>query len=225
MTKTIILVCFTALLSLASLVCCEVPSAPRKLSICSRHANQHTACLRLRGGAGIKLKTVTCPDKALALTNKIYLHESDLRRVLPEGEGYVTTRGCIFLASTCNNLPACSVALNSCQRRSLQVSCDEDLELEKTQIPTSTLHVSSLLPKIDLSWHVRTDVALLDVECMHLSIMISLLTHGGHYSLVRRCMIYVTGYACVDVISICLCVRLDVNPSLCMSMCVCVSMY
>jgi hypothetical protein len=130
---------------LGSVVECGPPSLIRKPSLHGRHGKAN-ASLRLRGGGGITLKTVTCPDKALALTNKIYLHASDLRRIIPEGaEGYLTSRGCTFLADSCDGLSTGSVALNSCQRRSLQISCDEDLMLEKLELATSTLHVSVFL--------------------------------------------------------------------------------
>jgi hypothetical protein len=132
-----------ALFSLTSLACSGIPTVASKSAVCGRLAKPTGYPMRLRGGSGITLKTVTCPDKTLALTNKIYLHDSDLRRLIPEGEGYVTTRECIFLASTCSGIPPGSVALNSCQRRSLQISADEDLFIEKTkEDPTITMHVS-----------------------------------------------------------------------------------
>jgi hypothetical protein len=142
MLKRHCLLFFIVCISVVSVSESALPSLVRRPSQLGRHGKTN-ACMRLRGGGGITLKTVTSPDKALALTNKIYVHASDLRRIIPEGatEGYVTTRGCTFMADSCDGISAGSVALNSCQRRSLQISCDEDLTLEKLETATSTLHV------------------------------------------------------------------------------------
>jgi hypothetical protein len=83
--------------------------------------------LNLRGGGdGIKLKAVTCPDKGLALTNRIFVSGSDHARL--GGAQHVSIEGWVYALSPCASVEDGGIALSSCQRRTLQASLGDEIE-------------------------------------------------------------------------------------------------
>lgn len=100
-------------------------------------------CLRGgEGGAGCKLRAVACPDKGLALTNKVFVSEADLARL--GGAGLASVGGWIFAVEASSGVEEGGVALSSCQRRTLQASLGDELELSHFEPPPEGVASASI---------------------------------------------------------------------------------
>uniref|UniRef100_A0A7S0EMV1 Vesicle-fusing ATPase n=1 Tax=Hanusia phi TaxID=3032 RepID=A0A7S0EMV1_9CRYP len=97
---------------------------------------------RLRGGRGIdfsgkegakmRFKTVTCPDKTLALTNKVVMSDDDASKLTSEASPhglFVKIGDFIFQVEFSSAVSAGNVGMNMAQRRSLKVSTGDEVEL------------------------------------------------------------------------------------------------
>ena len=99
--------------------------------------------LNLRGGGeGIKLKAVTCPDKGLALTNRIFVSGSDHARL--GGAPHVSIGGWVYALSPCASVEDGGIALSSCQRRTLQASLGDEIEASPFAPPDVGISAAAL---------------------------------------------------------------------------------
>jgi hypothetical protein len=101
------------------------------------------------------LDAVASPDKALALTNMVYLSPADHRAVCsPAKEGdlsYVQINGVIFVAGASEAVQPGTVAFNAAQRKSAQVSIGEGVGVVGAELPDTLIQAASLELSVDVA--------------------------------------------------------------------------
>ena len=125
---------------------------------------------RIRGGEGgsiqeprtMSLVAATCPDKALALTNHVYLNPADREQMFGENGGlFVQIGGFVFAASENQAVNVGRVAFNSAQRKTLKASTGEDIQVAAlVQLPQNKIHAASLELAVDFAGRVAANEAL-----------------------------------------------------------------
>jgi hypothetical protein len=140
---------------------------------------------RLRGGSTSsqsrewkKLRTATCPDKALALTNHVYLNPSDFqeltafaRGAAPGAEAYVSIGPCVFLARGHDGVEAGTVALSSAQRKSARVSCDEQVAVRSYRLADAGVQIASVELAVDYAGRAAAGAAPVDADALALHLL------------------------------------------------------
>ena len=135
---------------------------------------------RLRGGSGdgaanMKLKAVSCPDKSLALTNHVYLNPADLKTLLatvtqpgtpPTNNFHATVGTCVYVLRPVECVGEGCVALNSVQRKSIQVSCDDVVEVRPYDLPDSGIQIASVELAVDLAGRASGKGDPVDAEAL-----------------------------------------------------------
>mmetsp|Transcript_34153 Transcript_34153/g.106976 ORF Transcript_34153/g.106976 Transcript_34153/m.106976 type:complete len:811 (-) Transcript_34153:40-2472(-) len=121
---------------------------------------------RLRGGRGIdfggkegnrqRLRTVTCPDKTLALTNKVVMSHENAAALFTDTESsrdlFVKIGDFIFQVAFSNAVAAGNIGMNMAQRRSLKVSTGDEVELTALlDIPHDNLLVALCDVSVDFA--------------------------------------------------------------------------
>ena len=110
----------------------------------------------------MSLVAATCPDKALALTNHVYLNPADREQMFGENGGlFVQIGGFVFAASENQAVNVGRVAFNSAQRKTLKVSTGEDIQVAAlVQLPQNKIHAASLELAVDFAGRVAANEAL-----------------------------------------------------------------
>lgn len=108
-----------------------------------------------RGPQTFDLKSSTCPDKALALTNHIYMNGADLSRMFGDTSSstrFVQIGGFVFSASESQAVDVGSVAFNSAQRKTLKLSSGDSVQVtEIAELPQNKIHAASLELAVDFA--------------------------------------------------------------------------
>ena len=130
----------------------------------------HDTLLRLRGAGQnelpapqtVHLVAVTCPDKALALTNHVLLNPADLMRFFAsQSARFVQLNGFMLTASASDAVAEGHIALNSAQRKSLKVSSGEEIQAAlPVALPPTRIHAASLELAVDFAGRATTNEAL-----------------------------------------------------------------
>ena len=118
-----------------------------------------------RGGPRtLDLKSITCPDKSLALTNHVYLNGADFSRMFDDASSpprFVQIGGFIFTASESQAVTAGSVAFNSAQRKTLKLSSGDSVQVtEVAELPQSKIHAASVELAVDFAGRATPNEAL-----------------------------------------------------------------
>ena len=148
---------------------------------------------RLRGGSdsigeprAFELVAATCPDKALALTNHVYLNSVDLLRIFDGAmPRFLQIRGFIYSVSESDAVALGNVAFNSAQRKTLKVSSGEPVHASAfTELPQHKIHAASLELSVDFAGRASANEALpSDAVAAHVlrSFEGQVLTVGQHF--------------------------------------------
>ena len=130
----------------------------------------HDRFRRLRGGGPgdaeeprtMTLLAATCPDKALALTNHVYVNRAEFPRICGDAAHcFMQISGFIFAVSGSDVVAEGSVAFNSAQRKTLKISSgDEIVASVLTELPTSKIHAASLELAVDFAGRGAANEAL-----------------------------------------------------------------
>ena len=160
---------------------------------CSRAQDMQDTVLRLRGAGQnelpapqtVRLVAVTCPDKALALTNHVLLNPADLMRFFAsQSARFVQLNGFMLTASASDAVAEGHIALNSAQRKSLKVSSGEEIQAAlPVALPPTRIHAASLELAVDFAGRATANEVLpADVVSKHVLRVFNgqVLTVGQH---------------------------------------------
>jgi hypothetical protein len=142
---------------------------------------------RATGPRTYDLAAATCPDKALALTNHVYLNGADLARIFEDAMAphFVQIGGFVFAASGSEAVPVGSVAFNSAQRKTLKVSTGDRVQAtEVAELPKDKIHAASLELAVDFAGRATANEVLpADTVAAHVlrSLEGQVLTVGQHF--------------------------------------------